>query len=108
MYLRIFSIPEGDYLSSVVPNLTIVTEEISPVTINQIDNGSFRNISAYVSVLDTNGTPIGGLTASNFHLIEDQSCHPSFTVTPLSPSQAQISFAMLSDLQFEHERDQHQ
>ena len=72
-------------------------EDFSPVIINQIDNSSFRNISAYVSVLDPNGTPVGGLTKSNFTVTEDQTCQPEFNVMQLTPNQSSISFAMLTD-----------
>ena len=94
-------IPGSDNRVAIAPahplDQDISSQDVSSVTINQIDNSSYRNISAYVSVLDENGTPITGLTTADFFLDEDQTCVPAINVTPLSPSQIPISFGMLMD-----------
>lgn len=41
------------------------------VRVTQIDSGSFPNIESFVSVTDSSGNPVSGLSRSNFDITED-------------------------------------
>ncbi|MFA4956985.1 MAG: VWA domain-containing protein [Candidatus Methanoperedens sp.] len=67
------------------------------VTINQIESGSYPTINAYVTVTNQNGTPITGLTASNFAVTENTTCTPSISVSSMSSTGVPVSIAMTVD-----------
>ena len=64
---------------------------------NQIDASTFPVIHNYVTVTDTAGNPITGLTESNFSVMEDGHNESPITVTPLSGTNTPISMALTID-----------
>ncbi|MCL4547533.1 MAG: VWA domain-containing protein [Bacteroidetes bacterium] len=67
------------------------------LTYNQIDVSSCPTVKSYVTVTDLNGTPITGLTNSNFTVTEDNLTQSPITVTSAGSSGTAISVALVID-----------
>ncbi|MHB2155103.1 VWA domain-containing protein [Calditrichota bacterium GD2] len=64
---------------------------------NQIDASAFPNINCYVTVTDSVGNSISGLTESNFLLKEDNYTESPITVTSLGGTNVPISVSLVID-----------
>lgn len=67
------------------------------LTYNQIDASSFPTIENYVTVTDTFGHPITGLSESNFTVLEDGQNESPITVTSLGGTSEPIAVALTID-----------
>ena len=81
--------------------ITVAGAEDINVNLTQIDPAKFPTIEGYVSVSDANGSPISGLTVSNFQLTEqsEQEVSPTvenIDVTPISSGEG-VAIAMVID-----------
>lgn len=65
------------------------------LVINQIEASACPTVKAYVSVFDTNGSPVSGLNSSNFQVKEDGVLRP-ITVTQASSSE-RVALALVLD-----------
>ncbi|MEW5843478.1 MAG: VWA domain-containing protein, partial [Bacteroidota bacterium] len=67
------------------------------LTYNQIDASTCPTVKSYVTVTDLNGTPITGLTNSNFTVTEDNATQSPISVTSAGSSGSAISVALVID-----------
>ena len=93
-HLATFNIPYNWLIHATVESS--VSNQIQ-LTYNQIDASALPTIKSYVTVTDNNGSPISGLTTSNFTVSENSTTRTPITVTPVGSTGTAISVALVID-----------